>query len=90
MHGIFGDNTFRNISQTDPNKFTNKFNPTIFDSFMIAIGKSMNNLPMKSKNRMRLLHNDEYQESIRVRTTNIDKILKRISMVKEAFGGDNT
>jgi len=36
IYGQFGKNSFHNLSQTTENRFANKFNPTIYDSFMLA------------------------------------------------------
>ncbi|MBX7171694.1 MAG: DUF262 domain-containing protein [Pyrinomonadaceae bacterium] len=86
----FGENAFQNLSAKG--EYTNKFNPTIFDSIMISteialqkLGKvEDNDLPNK---RYELLQNPIYQDLIRVRTTNKERIAKRISLSLETLYG---
>lgn len=82
---LIGNEAFYNVSQEYKDKLVNKFNPTIFDSIMIATYLALkrdHNFPKRDyiKNRIELLNNDKYQSSISVRTTNIENIKKRISL----------
>lgn len=91
----FGNHAFHNISLTEPNKVVTKFNPTIFDSIMIAsshvIDKGGLNFHGKAdfeSKRLKLLQNDDYQDLIRVRTTNVERIKKRISLAAKYLYGE--
>lgn len=83
---LFGDNAFHNISPKEPDKFIRKFNPTIFDSIMIstslafAVNKHCTINVSHGEKRVQLLLDREYQELIKVRTTDIDRIQARIRM----------
>lgn len=82
----FGSNAFHNISGKEPIKFVNKFNPTIFDSLMIstylASKEGINDSEDKKYEDLRisLLQNQEYQDLIKIRTTDIDRIQSRVSV----------
>ncbi|MCL4272523.1 MAG: DUF262 domain-containing protein [Anaerolineales bacterium] len=87
----FGDDAFQNISKTDPKKLTGQFNPTIFDSLTLATRiflkkgiKAPANLQQK---RMTLLKDPSYQDLILVRTTNKDRIAKRIALALKVLYG---
>jgi len=85
IHDRFGKEAFHNISPREPEKYIKKFNPTIFDSIAIstciAVERGVADVggqqPYKDL-RLQLLHNDEYQDLIKVRTTDIDRIQKRV------------
>jgi hypothetical protein len=80
----FGKEAFHNISPKEPGKLIKKFNPTIFDSIMIASNLAARRGLVDTQDkdyrklRLELLHNDEYQDLIKVRTTDIDRIQKRV------------
>jgi hypothetical protein len=84
VHDRFGREAFHNISPKELEKLIKKFNPTIFDSIMIAshLAASRGLVDTQDKDykklRLELLHNDEYQDLIKVRTTDIDRIQKRV------------
>lgn len=84
IYDHFGADAFHNISKSDPNKLAGKFNPTVFDSIMVAtaIFLEKNFPPQKDLNerRLNLLRNADFQDLTRVRTTNEDRIAKRISL----------
>ncbi len=81
----FGINAFHNISSTDPNKYVERFHPTVFDSISIATfyalkkNKNLKIAEARAK-RKKLLLNEEYKEYISTRTTNIESIKGRISL----------
>lgn len=82
-----GSQAFHNISPLDPNKIVNKFNPTIFDSIMLAtesVFTSDPDLDVDKKTltqcKLELLKNDTYQDLIRVRTTDVQRIRNRINL----------
>jgi len=86
---LFGLNAFHNISKADTTKLVNKFNPTIFDSIMIALS---HNMPITmdrdwKKRRIKLLRDEKYQEAISIRTTNIDNIEMRIDLATSYLFG---
>ena len=81
-----GSDAFHNVSPKDPTRLVKKFNPTIFDSISIAtlqtIENSSRSYPRSEllSRRMELLRNDEYQDLIKVRTTNVERIHQRIML----------
>lgn len=85
VKSLFGAVAFHNISTKYPDRLVSKFNPTIYDSVMIATqiafesGMTVqhNNYP---KRRIKLLSDPIYSDAIRIRTTNIAKIKTRISL----------
>jgi uncharacterized protein with ParB-like and HNH nuclease domain len=87
----FGDDAFQNISKTDTTKLTGQFNPTIFDSLAIAtdifIKKGMKTPENLQQKRIALLKDPNYQDLILVRTTNKDRIAKRIAMALNVLYG---
>lgn len=84
VHDRFGKDAFHNISPKETGKLIKKFNPTIFDSIMIASHLAANRGLVDTQDkdykklRLKLLYNDEYQDLIKVRTTDIDRIQKRV------------
>lgn len=84
IHDRFGIEAFHNISPKEPEKFIKKFNPTIFDSIAISTCIAAEHgvydvEKQKYKDlRLQLLYNEEYQDLIKVRTTDIDRIQKRV------------
>jgi len=89
---LFGEHAFNNISKTTRAHFTNKFNPTIFDSIAIATGMfldSNNALPKHDfkKQREYLLNDNTYQHAIRYHTTNTEQINLRFSLALKYLYG---
>jgi hypothetical protein len=86
VHDRFGKDAFHNISPKEQGKLIRKFSPTIFDSIMIAthIAATEGLLDTQDKKyenlRLNLLHDEEYQELIKLRTTDIPRIRKRVSL----------
>jgi len=84
VHDRFGKEAFHNISPKETGKLIKKFNPTIFDSIMIASNLAARRRLVDTQDkdyrklRLELLHNDEYQDLIKVRTTDIARIQKRV------------
>jgi uncharacterized protein with ParB-like and HNH nuclease domain len=93
IHDNIGLDAFQNISQSDPNLFSGKFNPTVFDSISIAtkiaLHKNMKlDVTDLHRKRKKLLNNTKYQDLLRIRTTNENRISKRISLsLKTLYGG---
>lgn len=83
---MFGPQAFHNVSPREGHRLIKKFNPTIYDSIMIATSlvlqsKDSNEVDMRhEKSRMELLSDQDYQSLIKVRTTNVDRIQNRIRM----------
>ncbi len=85
VFALMGDEAFYNLSQEHIDKLVSKFNPTIFDSVMIAtyLGiKTGFRFPKSDykKSRLKLLNNAAYKRAISIRTTNIKNITSRISL----------
>ncbi len=84
VHDRFGSEAFHNILPKEPEKLIKKFNPTIFDSIMIAsyLAASRGLVDTQDKDykklKLELLHKGEYKDLIKVRTTDIDRIQKRV------------
>ena len=93
----FSVNIFRNGKKKDDHiSFSKKINPAIVDSIFAAT------MYIKKKNGLdfgeaidfaeryeRLILMDDYQDSISKRTTNIDKIQKRINLACEVLYGEH-
>lgn len=82
---LFGDEAFHNLSPKYPDRLVPKFNPTIFDSIMLASSIAMRGrIPLPDHEfrvrRRQLLANLDYQNSVKIRTTNTAQIVKRISL----------
>ena len=91
VYNELGESAFSNIS-IDENgeiKIVNKFNPTIYDSIMIASFISMQhtNSQTRSEKRIDLLQNEAYQDAISIRTTNKDSIVTRINLALQYLYG---
>ncbi len=86
IHDRFGKEAFHNISPKEPEKFIKKFNPTIFDSIAIstyiAVERGIDDVEEQQYKslRLQLLQNQEYQDLIKIRTTDIERIQKRVSL----------
>lgn len=90
----FGREAFQNVSSADPSKSAGKFNPTIFDSMMIATKIALEkNVKISTSeliaNRMKLLQHKNFQDLVRYRTTNEDRIAKRIALALKFLYGLN-
>lgn len=82
---MFGVSAFLNLSRTKPDTLARKFNPTIFDSIMMSVSNhngSSKRIDWESRRR-KLLQDEEYQDVIRFRTTDIERIQRRIQLVDE-------
>lgn len=94
IHQYMDSGAFQNLSLKDPEKLAGKFNPTIYDSIMIATQIALKkNSSVKTEellqHRMELLRNKDYQDLIRFRTTKTDRIRQRIAMaLKYLYGVD--
>jgi uncharacterized protein with ParB-like and HNH nuclease domain len=79
-----GLNAFHNLSPMK-DEYISKFNPTIFDAIMVGFSLFPDKATPKnvSKKRFELLRNTDFQDAIRFRTTDVEKIKKRIDLVKE-------
>lgn len=89
IHKNLGKNAFHNIS-IKTGAYTNKFNPTIYDSIMTATNMALNknnNLELEKlkDKKLNLLKSVDYQDLIRYRTTNKDRIAKRISLALKSL-----
>ncbi|MGB4978670.1 MAG: DUF262 domain-containing protein [Anaerolineae bacterium] len=91
-----GSQAFHNISSSDSDKVVSKFNPTVFDSIMLAtqyVLKTNPNPEIESKilkqRKLDLLKDEKFQDLIRVRTTDVDRINERIAFAaKHLYGVD--
>lgn len=86
LSNTFGQVVFHNLSTTDPDRLVTKFNPTIFDSIMIAtdyaITKSSEITTLKpiEATRRSLLSNKKYREALSKETMRTVSIRTRISI----------
>lgn len=88
IHQHFGETAFQNVTLkkgSNQYEFTGKFNPPIFDSIMTATQiaiESGNDLDFTHlyEKRQNLLLDEQFREFILVRTTNRDRIAKRIDL----------
>ncbi len=89
---LFGNEAFFNLSTKHPDKLVPKFNPTIFDSIILATSIAMKKNLIEQENnyiqkRIELLSNEDYQDAISTRTTTVEKIKNRIGLaLKYLFG----
>lgn len=84
IYASLGINAFKNYSS---NKFIKRFHPTIFDAVATAYFNEMkcnNKIPKVSQEKhISLLLNEDFQNVISFRTTDIDNIKKRIELATE-------
>lgn len=94
LHANFGAVAFQNISSTHPDRLVAKFNPTVFDSLMIAtdfaLSKNAAQLPTNPEDKRReLLADPEYRLAISKETMRTASIRTRIGKAtKTLFGLD--
>lgn len=83
-----GNFAFRNYTKND---FSRKFHPAIFDAVMVSVflidknGYSVTDV--STEQHIALLNNEDFQNAISRRTTNIENINKRIHLVAEVLFG---
>lgn len=87
-----GPTAFQNVSKKSPGEAAGKFNPTIFDSIMIATSRHLKAHPSIAPGDLRarkasLLSNEEFKDLIRVRTTRKDRIRNRIRLAADYLFG---
>jgi uncharacterized protein with ParB-like and HNH nuclease domain len=89
IHQHIGVDAFHNVSQT-----AGKFNPTIFDSIMIATSNFLSHKKHSevtemglAERRKALLNDQGYQELIRIRTTTVERIKARIDLASRYLFG---
>lgn len=83
-----GEKAFLNYNN---GKFTHKFHPAIYDSIMCACYDyhldHKENVKVSIEKHIKLLQNNEFEEAISNRTTNIENIRKRVSLAKKYLYG---
>lgn len=83
ISGRLGRNAFHNFSKKS-GRFSERFNPTVFDSIAIATARAVTSNVDLGYNledrRYELLLNEEYQDLIRYRTTQVSRIKQRIDL----------
>ena len=93
----FGDTAFQNVTLkkgSNQYEFTGKFNPPIFDSIMTATqialdsGNAIDTADLNGK-RQNLLQDEGFRDYILIRTTNRDRIAKRIDLALSYLYGMN-
>lgn len=95
---VLGDVAFNNISyKTAENgehifsdQFVRKFHPTIYESIMMSFNYALQkglSFDKVKENHLTLLNNQEFKDSISIRTTNIENIKRRISLATEILFG---
>lgn len=85
IENSLGRNAFNNLSTKDPNKFVERFHPTIFDAISVATLYALNKNPnlkeLKLKEKQKkLLQDVEFKKHISRRTTNVVNIRGRIAL----------
>ena len=84
---VLGKNAFRNYNQ---DRFTKKFHPAIFDAISVAMYdlNSSGCIPesFSEEQHISLLTNEEFKICVKVRTTDVENIHKRIEIAKEYLG----
>jgi len=94
LHVAFGGTAFHNLSSTHPDKLVTKFNPTVFDSILIATDFALSHnhgrLPADAEATRRSLLSDEaYRAAITKETMRVASIRTRIGKAtKMLFGLD--
>lgn len=83
LHVHFGGSAFHNISSTHPDRLVTKFNPTVFDSLMIAtdfaLAHGVTQLPANAEEKRRqLLADPDYRLAISKETMRTASIRTRI------------
>ena len=94
LHAAFGRSAFHNISSTHPDRLVEKFNPTIFDSIMIATDFALSRgnaiIPGEPEQiRRNLLRDEEYHSAITKETMRVASIRMRIGKATAAIFGLN-
>ena len=90
IYHLLGPNAFRNLTKVTEKKpvqeFANAFHPAIFDAIGQAAAHIVeHNIAIENERDFAtahkdLLNNDEFKDCISIRTTNVDKIHKRIAL----------
>jgi hypothetical protein len=94
LHDAFGDAAFHNLSSTNPDRLVKKFNPTIFDSILIAtdfaLSRNHAHIPADAERGRRLLLSDEdYRNVITKETMRVVSIRTRIKKATKMLFGLN-
>jgi hypothetical protein len=92
LHTFFGSSAFHNISLTYHDRLVEKFNPTIFDSIMIAtdfaLSQGISSLPENPEAaRRQLLRDEEYRAAITRQTMRVNSIRTRIGKATRMLFG---
>lgn len=94
IHNYLGINAFRNIN-IEKEEYLSRFNPTVFDSVVIATNYALkklgNNIITENllEKHQKLLFNEDFQEYSSQRTTNIENIKGRINLATNMLYGLN-
>lgn len=92
LYTHFGPSAFHNLSSTHPDKLVEKFNPTIYDSIMIAtdfaLSRGRDHLsPSAEETRRTLLRDEAYRSAITKETMRVASIRTRIGKACEVLFG---
>ena len=92
LYAAYGDAAFHNISSTHPERLVEKFNPTVFDSILIATDFALRrgpiDLPAEPETARRLLLGDaDYRSAISKETMRVVSIRTRISKATRMLFG---
>lgn len=90
IYHLLGPNAFRNLTKITEKKpiqeFANAFHPAIFDAigqaaaYVVEHKITIDNTRDFEAAHKSLLNNDEFKDCVSIRTTNVDKIRKRIAL----------
>ena len=92
LHAAFGRAAFHNLSSTHTDRLVAKFNPTIFDSILIAadfaLSRGHAHLPQDPEGaRRQLLRDETYRASITKETMRVASIRTRIGKAAQVLFG---
>lgn len=89
---ILGEKAFRNLSSSKNGidiKFSKALHPAIYDAVMLSVADYIRKGNKLDKNvdymerYITLLNNEDFKECISIRTTNADRIIKRVELAKQ-------
>jgi hypothetical protein len=92
LHRTYGDVAFHNLSSSHPDRLVDKFNPTVFDSILIATDFALRHGPITVTDnpeaaRRALLADPEYRVAISKETMQVASIRTRISKATRMLFG---
>lgn len=89
---IYGNAAFKNLKKDSVTEFTTKINPAIFDAISVATSYALEKQVLDENVNYKelyckLLVDEDFANAASNRTTNVENIMKRISMASEQIYG---